>query len=195
MPPGLRLAQAACASGPTVSLTFLTGRPISSCSRAATLSNRNGASVGGVAGGTAQVADQNQAAAAVEDRGQGWQRALDPAVVGNAAVGRLRDVEIDADQDLFAGHVDVAESLFGHGQFPGDLHVDLNPAVGALPCVPRVGHLWSSPVLERTQLGHQLGGPVGITPLVVVPGDDLDEVAADRQGLLGDEDAANAGCR
>ena len=69
---------------------------------------------GGVSGGTAQVADQNQAAAAVEDRRQGRQGALDPAIVGNAAVGRLRDVEIDPNQDLLAGHLDVAESLFGH---------------------------------------------------------------------------------
>ncbi len=64
------------------------------------------------------MADQDQAAAAVEDRGQRWQSTLDPAVVGDAAVGRLRNVEIDADQDLFAGHVDVAERLFRHECFP-----------------------------------------------------------------------------
>ncbi len=64
------------------------------------------------------MADQNQAAAAVEDRRQGWQGALDPAIIGNAAVGRLRDVEINANQDLLAGHLDVAESLFRHELFP-----------------------------------------------------------------------------
>ncbi len=42
---------------------------------------------------------------------------------------------------------------------------------------------------ERSQLGDQLGGPVRIAPLVVVPADDLDEVAVDDQGLVGHEDA------
>ena len=115
MPPGCKLAQAACASGPTVSLTFMTGRPISSCEPGGHLVQPERRIGDRVAGGAAEVADQDQAAAAVEDRGQGRQGALDPAVVGDAAVGRLRHVEVDADQHLLAGHVDVANRLFGHG--------------------------------------------------------------------------------
>ena len=69
----------------------------------------------GVAGGAAEVADQNQQPPQSRIVVKVWQRTLDPAVVGDAAVGRLRDVEIDADQDFFSGHVDVAERLFGHG--------------------------------------------------------------------------------
>ena len=38
-------------------------------------------------------------------------------------------------------------------------------------------------------LGDQLGGPVGVAPLVVVPGDGLDHVAADDGGPVGHEDA------
>jgi hypothetical protein len=60
------------------------------------------------------VADENQAAAGFDDRGQGRQGTFDPPIVGDAAVGRLRHIEINADQHLFTGHVDVAERLFGH---------------------------------------------------------------------------------
>ena len=101
-----------------MSSTFRTGRPISSCEPGGHRVQPERGVGGRVAGGTAQVADQDQAAAAVEDRVQGRQGAPDPAVVGDAAVGRLRHVEIDADQDLLAGHVDVAERLFGHGHLP-----------------------------------------------------------------------------
>src|SRR5262249_16947158 len=44
--------------------------------------------------------------------------ATDPSVVGDPAVGRLGDVEIDADQHLLAGHVDVANRLLGHESSP-----------------------------------------------------------------------------
>src|SRR6516165_8781231 len=37
--------------------------------------------------------------------------------------------------------------------------------------------------------GDQVGGAAGVAPLVVVPGDGLDQVAADDQRLVGREDA------
>ena len=58
------------------------------------------------------MADQDQAAAAVENRRQGWQRRFDPTIVGDIPVGGLRNIEIDTNQHL-AGDFDVAE-LLGH---------------------------------------------------------------------------------
>ena len=74
---------------------------------------------GRIPGGPAEVAHQDQAAAALEDGIQGRQRTANPAVVGDLAVGGLGHVEIDADEDFLAGHVDVANRLLRHRSFPG----------------------------------------------------------------------------
>ena len=116
MPPGWSARRRPAPSGPTVSSTFTTGRPISSCEPRGHPVHPERRVGRRVAGGPAEVADQDQAAAAIEDRRSSVGKcASDPAVVGDAAVGRLRHVEVDADQHLAAGHVEVADRLFGHG--------------------------------------------------------------------------------
>jgi hypothetical protein len=64
--------------------------------------------------GAAQVAHQDQAAAAIEhvlDRRQGLD---DPVVAGDVAAIVLRHVEIDAHQDLPALDVDISNRFLGH---------------------------------------------------------------------------------
>ena len=73
----------------------------------------------GVAGRPAEVADEDQAPASVEDRIQSRQGAANPPVVGDVAVGGLGHVEVHADQHFLAGHVEVANRLFGHQSSPG----------------------------------------------------------------------------
>ena len=53
---------------------------------------------------------------------------------------RLRDVEIDPDQNFFPGHVDVAESLFGHWEESCE---------------------WRHERAPRRPAGHSLRGSVG----------------------------------
>ena len=64
----------AWASGPTVSSAFLTGRPSSSCEPGGDLVHLEGGVGGGVAGGAAEVADQDQARRPGRGRGSGSAR-------------------------------------------------------------------------------------------------------------------------
>ena len=138
-----------------------------------------------IAGRTAQVTDEDQASAAIQYFIQRGQRASNPAIVGNASVRRLGDVEVDTDQDLLTRYLQVANSTFGH-DLPLASSAALRP--GAPARLESPISTSRAPRSERSQPLDELCGPVRVTPLVVVPADHLDE-AVDDQGLIGDEDA------
>ena len=62
---------------------------------------------------TAEVAGQDDRGAALQQGVDGRDGGPDPRVVGDLAV-RQRDVEVDADEDAFAGDVDVADGELVH---------------------------------------------------------------------------------
>jgi len=63
---------------------------------------------------TAEVAHQNDLTAAFEDGFDRRERHTDAAIVGDVPVFVERDVEIDANQNLLTGDVDVSDRFFRH---------------------------------------------------------------------------------
>ena len=99
--------------------TFLTGRPSRSWSLRGDLVHPERSVGGGVAGGPAEMADEDQARALIEGVLERRQRGADPSVVGDLTVLGLRHVEIDPDENLLAGQVEVANRLLGQERGPG----------------------------------------------------------------------------
>ncbi len=67
-----------------------------------------------VAGGSAQMADQDQAAAPFQNIIQRGQCRADAAIVGDLTRRGLRDVEVDADENFLTLNVQVANRSFCH---------------------------------------------------------------------------------
>ena len=61
-----------------------------------------------------EVANENQAPAAVDDRFDAWQRHLNTAVVGDVQIAIKRYVEIDPHQDFFAANFNAINTLLRH---------------------------------------------------------------------------------
>ena len=121
--------------------------------------------------GPAEMGEQDHLAALAGDFRDGRRDGAMRRVVGDLAVGH-RDVEVDADEHALALQVGVVE--------------------GAEGCV--MGRADLSPASD--QLAHRHGGvghAVGEAPLVVVPGEDADELAVDHLGLVEGEGATSAG--
>src|SRR4029079_8289869 len=70
---------------------------------------------GRIAFGLTEVAHDDEGGTGIEKRGEGWQRAVDTALVGNLAGFVHGDVEIDPDQNTFTAQVtQVRDGLLGH---------------------------------------------------------------------------------
>ncbi len=70
--------------------------------------------VGHLAVRPAEVARQDHPGTLLDEQQDGRDRGPDPRVIGDLAVGQ-RDVEVDADEDAFAGDVGVADGELVHG--------------------------------------------------------------------------------
>ena len=111
-------------------------------------------------------------APALSERRDRRDRRADARVVGDLAVGE-RDVEVDADEDAFAGDVRVADRELVHRS-------------------RRQSPDQAGDGQARGDEGDQVGDPAAVAPLVVVPGDDLDHVAAEDHGRVGVDDRGAA---
>ena len=167
-PPGSSASALAWASSPTTSAACATGASSSSDRRA-----EAGASdvSGSRSLGRPRCEHRISRAPGVAQQLDGGQRAADPRVVGDLARVVQRHVEVHAHEHALAAlQIEVADRLLAERK------------LGEPPPLSRRG----------AQPGeHALGevhDAVGVAPLVVVPGQDLDHAALDDHGQLGVED-------
>ena len=57
---------------------------------------------------------EDDASTCIGEMLDGWDRALNAAVIGDVAVIVERHIEVDAHEDTFPGRVDIADGEFGH---------------------------------------------------------------------------------
>ena len=123
--------------------------------------------VADLAVGAAEVAGEDHAGALRLEVADRRERRADARVVGDPAVLE-RDVEVDADEDALARGVQVPDGELVHGSVP--------PGAGRRgPSVRPIGGRGQAGARRRTR---EVRHAAAVAPLVVVPGDDLDEVAA-----------------
>ncbi len=97
--------------------------------------------------GAAEVSDHDHPGASSPECFDGWDRLADPAIVADLAIAH-RHVEVLAQQDPLAVHIDVIDGRLGQRH-----HSGLEP-----------GH----------DEVHEVHDAAGVSPLVVVPGEHLD---------------------
>ncbi len=125
--------------------------------------------------GTAQVRREDEARAVTQSVFDGGQGFADAGVVHDAAVVE-RDVEVDAHEDAPIVERKIANRKFGHGK-----HSVIRrwfSVVGRSSLVIQVRRYQNLQSFGRHQV-DQIADTARVSPLVVIPGDHLDAVAAD----------------
>ena len=140
--------------------------------------------------GTTEVRHENDTTTGIDEMFYGRDGRLDAGVVSDVAFVIERHVEIHAHKNALTGRIDVADREF-HLKvfflfliffiFKGPNHV-LSPTEKKRPPTVQSGALLSKGSLWETTLEaaanefHGVDRTVGVTPLVVVPADNLDEI-------------------
>ena len=139
--------------------------------------------------GPAEVGGEDQPSALGEDVADGRQGGDDPRIIGYASLVVEGDVEIDSAEDPFAlSGRGLRRSILFSMAGPPSLGIDWESRARRSAAKKRAG-LEDLPVkamrVAAGQEAGQIDDAVGITPLVVVPGEHLDHVAADDRGGQG----------